>query len=162
MLTIIALFGVLLAALPTATVVAVGLLPTVVALIVDLTPGRYLMRCVAGLNISGIAPFLQQLWAGENNMSAALSIVADPFVWLAIYGASAIGWLLFLGVPGAVAITQSLNIERRVNALKQEQKDLLNEWGDSIRPKGELASSGKQAEGADTDAAEPAAGGAPA
>ena len=36
---------------PTAIVVGVGMIPTLVSFIVDMTPGRYACRCVAGLNV---------------------------------------------------------------------------------------------------------------
>ncbi len=131
--------GILIAALPTATLLAVGLVPTVVALIVDMTPGRYLTRCVAGLNIAGISPFMHSLWTGGNDMTTAIGVVTDPFAWLAIYGASAIGWLLFTGFPGIVTVFHTLNAKRRIYMLEEKQKTLLEEWGDSIRSPGELA-----------------------
>lgn len=127
----------LLAALPTAMVLAVGLAPTLVALIVDTTPGRYLMRCVAGLNLAGILPFLHKLWLGGHSMGAAFSIVSDLYAWLVIYSAAAIGWLLFLGVPGAVAVFRQLNARRRIYILREQQRMLLAEWGDAILPPGE-------------------------
>lgn len=130
---------ILLAAMPTAIVLAVGIVPTIVALIVDLTPGRYLTRCVVGLNIAGVSPFIHNLWTKGNDISTAIDIISDTFAWLVIYGASAIGWLLFLGLPGAVAVFQTLNSKRRVYLLQDKQKNLLEEWGDSIRSPAELA-----------------------
>lgn len=123
----------LIAALPTTILVAVGMTPTFVALVVDVTPGKYLTRCVAGLNAAGVVPFIGDLWSGANNIAAALNIVGDPFAWLAMYGAAAIGWLLFLGVPGAVTILRSINAKRRINLLRQTQTELLREWGDAVQ-----------------------------
>ena len=124
----------LIAALPTTILLAVGMTPAFVALVVDVTPGKYLARCVAGLNAAGVAPFVENLWSGANDISAALGIVGDPFTWLAMYGAAAIGWLLFLGVPGVVAVFRSLNAKRRINSLRETQKELLREWGDAVQP----------------------------
>lgn len=135
------LVGLIFAALPTATLLVVGMVPTLVALIVDVTPGRYLARCVAGMNFAGLTPFLHQLWSRGHTMSLALDIVTDVFAWFAIYGASAIGWLLFLGLPGAVSMARMLNGKRRIYMLREKQKLLINEWGDSILP----AAEGKQA-----------------
>ncbi len=132
-------FGIIISALPTAMVLAVGLVPTVVALIVDLTPGRYLARCVLGLNIAGIAPFMHNLWSGGNDMVTAVGIVTDAVAWLVIYGAAAIGWMLFMGFPGAVAVFQTLNAKRSIYVLQEKQKSLLEEWGDSIRSPAEIA-----------------------
>ncbi len=135
----LALGGLLIAALPTALLILVGLTPSLVALIVDVSPGRYLTRCVAGMNLAGIAPFVYQLWSGINDMSSSLRIIGDPFSWLAIYGAAGIGWLLFLGLPGIVQVVQTLNADRRINVLRERQAELLSEWGDSIRPKAKTA-----------------------
>lgn len=135
-------FGILIAALPTATVFAVGLVPTVVALIVDVTPGRYLTRCVAGLNVAGMSPFVHNLWTQGNDMMTAVGIVTDAVAWLVIYGAAAMGWLLFLGFPGAVAVFQTLNAKRRIYLMQEKQKTLLEEWGDSIRSPAEIAKNG--------------------
>ncbi len=136
---------ILLAALPSAIVLAVGIVPTIVALIVDLTPGRYLTRCVAGLNVAGVSPFIHNLWSGDNDITSAIGIVTDTFAWLVIYGASAIGWLLFLGLPGAVAVFQTLNSKRQIYLLQDRQKNLLEEWGDSIRSPTELARNAAEA-----------------
>lgn len=130
----VTLIGVIFAALPTATVLFVGMAPTLVAFIVDMTPGRFLMRCVAGMNLAGVAPFLHGLWTRGHTMSHALDIVTDVFAWFTIYGASAIGWMLFLGLPGVVSMARMLNGKRRIYMLREKQKQLINEWGDSILP----------------------------
>ena len=134
MVVSLSLIVLLIAALPTTILLAVGMTPTFVALVVDVTPGKYLTRCVAGLNAAGVVPFIGDLWSGMNNISAALGIIGDPFAWLAMYGAAAIGWLLFLGVPGAVTILRSFNAKRRINSLRETQRELLREWGDAMRP----------------------------
>lgn len=134
MLISIGVLVMLLAALPTAMVLAVGLAPTMVALIVDMTPGRYLTRCVGGLNAAGLAPFIHKLWLGGHTMALAFSLVTDMYAWLVIYSASAIGWLLFLGFPGAVTLFRQLNARRRIYFLREKQRALLEEWGESIMP----------------------------
>ncbi len=126
-----------IAALPTTILLAVGMTPTFVALVVDVTPGKYLTRCVAGLNFAGTVPSIEKLWSGMNNISAAFDITGDPFAWLAMYGAAAIGWLLFLGVPGAVTVLRALSAKRRINSLSETQRELLREWGDAVQPRKE-------------------------
>jgi hypothetical protein len=132
--------GTMLLALPSVIVIAVGLVPSVVAYIVDQTPGRYASRCVGALNLAGLAPVLNRLWTGQNDINAALAIITDVYSWLAIYGASAIGWLLFLGLPNIVSTVLSMNANRRINALRDRQKDLVREWGKSIVQMGRPAS----------------------
>ncbi len=116
-------------ALPTMSVFFIGMMPTLVCFIVDLTPGRYAFRCVASMNIAGVAPFLRLLWSNGHDMSTAMGIIGDPISWLVFYGTAAFGWGLFFSVPGMVSAIRTLNAERRVNSLRSRQNELAEEWG---------------------------------
>ena len=118
--------------LPTVSILVVGLIPTLVCYIVDMTPGRYAFRCVASMNFAGVAPFLRILWSDGHDMVVAIGIIADPFAWLVFYGTAAFGWGLFFSVPGLVSAVRTLNAERRVNALRARQNALAEEWGTAI------------------------------
>ena len=126
--------GLLLLALPTTMVLAIGMAPTLGAFFADKTPGRYLTKCVAGMNFAGVIPSLYHLWITGHDLKTANGIVTDLHTWLLMYCAGAMGWLLFLGLPGAVAVFQSLNATRRIYVLREKQKLLINEWGDCILP----------------------------
>lgn len=128
---------VLLAALPTALLLVIGFAPTLGARIGDTAPGKYLTKCVFWMNLAGVAPFLFELWGRGNDMATAIAIVTDMFAWLLMYGAAGMGWLLFLGLPGAVAMSRSLNAKRRIYVLRERQKELINEWGEVILPAGQ-------------------------
>lgn len=127
-----AALGFLVAALPTVIVLCIGMIPTAVAYIVDMTPGRYATRCVAGLNIAGVVPFLDRLWASSNDVYSAVGIVTDVFAWLAFYVASGIGWLLFMSLPGIVASLKTYNATRRAHALRERLVELEHEWGRDV------------------------------
>ncbi|MEE8333815.1 MAG: hypothetical protein V3R85_08195 [Alphaproteobacteria bacterium] len=126
--------GVLFVALPTAILLSVGMMPTLVAMIVDMTRGRYLTKCVAGMNLAGVFPFLHSLVTTSHDMSTAINIVSDPFAWLVMYSAAAMGWLVFMGLPGVVSMFKVLTAKRRIYILQEQQRNLLNEWGDCILP----------------------------
>jgi len=72
-----------------------------------------------------------------------MKVVTDVYAWLLMYGAASMGWLLFLGLPGAVAMFRALNAKRRIYVLREKQKDLINEWGDCILPASETQGDGK-------------------
>lgn len=127
-----AVLGILVAALPTVIVLCIGMIPTVVAYIIDTTPGRYATKCVAGLNIAGVVPFLDRLWMSTNDVYSAIGIVTDVFAWLAFYVASGIGWLLFMSLPGIVASLKTYNATRRVNSLRERLVELEQEWGSEV------------------------------
>lgn len=126
--------GLLLLALPTTMVLAIGMAPTLGAFIADKTPGHYLTKCVAGMNFAGVIPSLYHLWTTGHDLKMANNIVTDLNNWLLMYGAGSMGWLLFLGLPGAVAVFRSLNATRRIYVLREQQKMLINEWGDCVLP----------------------------
>ena len=132
LLLICGVLAFLVAALPTVIVLCVGMVPTLVAYIVDMTPGRYTTRCVAGLNIAGVVPFLDHLWLSSNDLYAAIGIVTDVFAWLAFYVAAGVGWVLFLALPSVVASIKTYNARRKANRLRERLEELKHEWGPEV------------------------------
>ncbi|MGB0630798.1 MAG: hypothetical protein ACPGRZ_08885 [Alphaproteobacteria bacterium] len=124
--------GFIVAALPTVVVILVGMIPTIVAYIIDLTPGRYAARCVAGLNIAGVVPFLNRLWSSTNDLPGAIAVVTDVYAWLAFYLASGVGWALFISLPSFVASYKTYSAKRKANALRERLDELVREWGEDI------------------------------
>ena len=57
----------------------VGLLPTMVAFIIDKSSGKYATLCVGAMNITGIFPSIYKLWTGQNNFSQAIQIISNIF-----------------------------------------------------------------------------------
>ncbi|NQU71748.1 MAG: hypothetical protein HQ514_14425 [Rhodospirillales bacterium] len=132
-ITILVIMVSIIVGLPTAIVIAVGMLPTLVSFIVDMTPGRYACRCVAGLNVAGVAPFVDKLWSGHNDVNAAMNIIGDTLAWLAFYGSAGFGWILFMSLPGLVATSQTLNARRVVHNLHARQEEIAKEWGLNVK-----------------------------
>jgi hypothetical protein len=123
--------GLLFGLLPTALILVVGGLPTLVAVIVDRHPRHYLSRCVAFTNLAGITPYLLQIWAHHTTI-AAMQMLIDPFVWLVMYGAAAVGWLIYLSAPSIAWLQVELMGSHRANVLKSRQRKLIEEWGDEV------------------------------
>lgn len=128
----VAALAVLVFATPTFVVVAVGMLPTVAALIVDRGPGKYAARCVGGLNLAGVAPYVALLWQDGHTLHGALAIVSDVFAWLVMYSAAALGWLLYLGMRPLVATFLEIRARQRVAELRAYQEALVREWGKEV------------------------------
>ncbi len=121
-----------IAVLPTAIVVAVGLVPMVVTLVIDDLPGRYLARTVSGMATAALIPFVGRLWEAGHTLRAAMALVSDVYSWFAIYAAVGAGWLMFLGFPSLVAELRAFNGQRRIARLRKQQDELVAEWGDAI------------------------------
>jgi hypothetical protein len=122
----------LIAALPTALVLAFALLPTACAFMIDRSTTRSATVCVGALNVAGTWPFLLMLWTRGHTVVNAMQIIFDPFAWLIIYCSAAVGWLLYMSFPSLVAGSMSLFAGRRVAQLRQQQKQLVAEWGSEV------------------------------
>ncbi|MBM3565802.1 MAG: hypothetical protein FJX42_06805, partial [Alphaproteobacteria bacterium] len=89
--------------LPTLVVVFFGMMPAIVALIIDRSRGKSGAITVAAMNFAGIFPYILKLWSKHQSLESAVTIIADIFALIVIYGAAGAGWLIFMTVPGTVA-----------------------------------------------------------
>ncbi len=132
MLAFAAFIGGMLFALPTMLVLTLGLLPTLVAFVVDLHPKKYAARSVGFLNFAGILPFLVVLWSGRHDLLSAMRILTDVYAWLVVYAAAAMGWLVYLGMPSVAGFIMQIHAARRIRVLETRRKALIREWGEDI------------------------------
>ncbi|MGH7124016.1 MAG: hypothetical protein ACREFI_06555, partial [Stellaceae bacterium] len=82
-------------ALPLCILLMSGLVPTMVAAVVDRYRARYLTRAVGFMNLAGLTPLVVQLWTNGLTMDAVAAALSRPINWLMMYGAAGIGWVLF-------------------------------------------------------------------
>ncbi|MFD1626045.1 hypothetical protein [Azospirillum griseum] len=118
--------------LPTSILFAVGMVPTIVAYIVDRDPEKSAPITVGGVNFCGCMPFAIDLWKHQHTLSAAGKLLADPLSWMVMYGAAAVGWGLYYGIPPLVAGMEVSRAEKRVDVLKQKKVALVQEWGPDV------------------------------
>ncbi|MBT3306809.1 MAG: acyl-CoA synthetase [Alphaproteobacteria bacterium] len=118
--------------LPTVILVMFGLLPTIVAWVIDRSPQKYAMFCVFGMNFSGLLPFLMDIWFDDHSVDAAVNIMSNVFDLMVIYGAAAFGWMLFMSLPPVITTFLTVMSERRVTVLKSNQETIIEEWGDGV------------------------------
>jgi len=122
----------LVIASPTMIVLFFGMLPSVVAYIIDRSKGKTATFCVGSINFVGVFPYMITLWTDKNTVDAAMTFVSDIFVMLVMYSAAAFGWLLFLAMPTVVSSFVLVLQERKVEKLRAEQKELIEEWGPEV------------------------------
>lgn len=118
--------------LPTSILFGVGMIPTIVAYVVDRDPDKSAPITVGGLNFCGCMPFAIDLWKHQHTIGAAAKIFADPLAWLVMYTAAAVGWGLYYGIPPLVAGMEVTRAEKRVEVLKQKKVALVQEWGPDV------------------------------
>jgi hypothetical protein len=127
-------------ALPLCLVLFAGMAPTITAAIVDRHPKRYLARTVGVLNLAGMVhPLISLMRAGINVIGAA-TVLFDPYQWLWMYGAAAIGWVCYLGAPPIARTIVEGRAARLDRELQRRADALIEEWGDAVtgrRPEGD-------------------------
>lgn len=118
--------------LPTVLLLMVAMLPTGVALVVDRSVSRTGWLCVGGLNFAALSPSLFSLWFEGHTLERATVMIGDVFTLLLIYGAAALGWLLYMTTPEIISAVMQMTSSRRVAKLKAQQKSLVEEWGPEV------------------------------
>jgi len=121
-----------LVVLPTSILFGLGMIPTMVAYVIDRDPDKPAPITVGGLNFCGCLPYAIDLWKHGGGVNAALKVFGDPMAWLVMYGAAAVGWAFYYGIPPAVANAEVMRSERRIDALKQRKVALVQEWGPDV------------------------------
>ncbi len=122
----------MLVSLPTVMLVFFGLLPSIVAWIIDRSEQKYATACVFGLNFSGLFPFLMEIWFEDHSLDAAIRIMTDVFDLMLIYGAAGFGWMLYMALPPFITTFLSVMSEHRVTVLKENQAGIIEEWGENV------------------------------
>jgi|GEM_PF-2334313 len=118
--------------LPTVLLITVAMLPTAVALVVDRSSSRSGWLCVGGMNFAGLAPSLFELWFEGHTLEHAFGIMGNVFNFLTIFGAAALGWVIFQTMPQIVAGFMQMTSERRITNLKAQQQQLVEDWGPEV------------------------------
>ena len=118
--------------IPTVIVLLFALLPTGVAFLIERGKGWYGGVCVGAMNLAGTAPTLTDLWFTGHTIDAAFSALTDVFAIMLMYGAAAIGWLIYATTPNIVSAYMAMTAGRRITALKAQQKELVLKWGPDV------------------------------
>ncbi|MGH1398069.1 MAG: hypothetical protein ACRBCT_02535 [Alphaproteobacteria bacterium] len=123
--------------LSTTFVLAIGMLPTIVAVFVDTTPRKSKVLAVGAMNLAGCFPFLLELWTGGNDFERAFRLVTDPKAIIVMYAAAAAGYVISWALTGAVAAFLVQKAKMRLSAIEKRQKELVERWGKDVS--GEVA-----------------------
>ena len=131
-LMLILLVPLALVFLPTTAVLTVGMIPTLVAFVVDGSKRRYLTITVGGLNLVGSLYFLHQLWTLGQGLGDIRIVLGNSYGWLASLSGAACGWLLFLGMPFIIRHIAAAEARIRLYTLRREQEKLVQDWGQQV------------------------------
>ena len=113
----------------------IGFGPTIAAGLVDRDPERHAAIAVGAMSLGAMIPLiLGQLTARANSH---YSVLFDPFAWLTVYGAAAIGWAVHTTVPVVVVMLSDMRADWRRKELEKLQESLVEEWGPEVTSKRE-------------------------
>ncbi|OYQ32507.1 hypothetical protein CHU95_17100 [Niveispirillum lacus] len=118
--------------MPTTVLLLAGLAPTFVAYLIDRDPEKSAALTVGAMNLCGVAPYVVRLWQQGHEMAVTLRMLADPATWLVMFGAAAIGWLMYFFIPQIVAAVMSLRSQSRIKELEERRGLLIADWGTDV------------------------------
>ena len=119
-------------ALPLCVLLLAGMLPSIVAALVDRHPRRYLTATVAIINLAGLVlPALTLVKLGMS-LAGAQTILSDPRNWLIMYGAAGTGWIVNAAMLTLARIILGIRDEREERRLHKQAEELVQEWGPEV------------------------------
>jgi hypothetical protein len=134
------LFGILAVLFrPTAIVIAVGLIPTLLTFLFDRTPEKFGVLCIGSLNLAGLYPVLMPLWTQGHTMDRAMKALSDPSTGAVIVGAAGMGCVIYFATPPIVSLVAKFRLGRDIADLEKRQADLIGYWGEALTEDAGLA-----------------------
>ncbi|MEC4589996.1 MULTISPECIES: hypothetical protein [Nitrospirillum] len=143
--------------MPTSVLTVIGMVPTLVAWIVDRDPDKPAAVTVGGLNLCGVMPFCIQLWQHGHTMDYAAGLLVQPVTWLVMYSAAGVGWLLYFGIPPLVAGWAVARDQAKIRELDEQRQALVEEWGIEVTGQGLKAEAPAEGEAASEEPPDPLA-----
>jgi len=118
--------------LPTTIVFFIGLIPTMVAALIDNNPRKTAWLTVGMMNVAGTVPVWFSLLDAGHTIPAAFQLITQPSTIILSYGGAGIGSLIYYKVtPLVAAFVQGKN-ERRLRDIDKRQKFLVKKWGEDV------------------------------
>ena len=107
----------------------VGILPSIVSFVVDDTPRRAWFKTVFAFNLSGVLPYVFNLFFLQGNSARALQHQMSDFtMWLIIYGCAAAGWVVLWICPQVMEVLLRYHYVSRIDFHQKKKADLAEEY----------------------------------
>ncbi len=125
----IALLGTLSISQSLSMFTAVWLLPTIVIILIDNSPRKYLLTTVAIFNFAGITPVLIHILQNFQNMNIIIEqIVQSKETWLFVYLYSACGWLSYHLIPVITSNLYKNRLKIKITLINEKVENLKRKW----------------------------------
>lgn len=110
-----------------------GMLPAIIAAIVDSSKSKHIFKAVSAFNLSGVAPYVAEAVGKNNSIDSVQQLMSQPQVWLFMYGAASIGWGMIKFSPIVIKMLMAHFSGNKASKIEAEQKKLIDEWGTEIK-----------------------------
>ena len=124
------MLGVMFSAM--AVILMIGMIPTIVASIVDSTKGKMRAFTVGAINVAGCTPFLVEVFKKGNDISTAVTYIIQPRTIVVMYMAAGIGYLIDWAMTGIVSSIMVQRAKKRIKDVLKQQKELIDRWGPEV------------------------------
>lgn len=118
--------------LPTAVLLIVGMLPTLVSAFVDREPGKNKTFTIGAMNFAGCFPYLLALWVEFNNIETTLLLLAEPKTIIVMFGAAGLGYLINDLITLGVSNILVQRSKQRIKKIELEKEALEERWGVAV------------------------------
>ena len=112
--------------------IVIGMLPTLVAKMIDRSSGKYASKIVGAFNYMGLLPFMFKVWGARSASHLVVDMVWDPATWFFTYSAAGLGWIVVIIAPKIALAAFATKTEMRINVLRDKQAALIEEWGEDV------------------------------
>lgn len=133
--TMIVLFPMVYFLRSTVVFLMLTMMPTLASLFIETKNGsryKYKWLCIGGLNFAGALPFMFKMWFTDNTIWGAIAMFFSIKTILVTFGAAALGLLFARTIPMFVLTFIETKDQRRVLALKEIQKKMVEKWGEDV------------------------------
>lgn len=117
---------------PTAVILGVGLIPTLLTIFFDRTPEKFGVLCIGSLNLAGLYPVLMPLWTKGHTMELAMKALGNPNTGAVIIGAAGVGCVIYFATPPIVSMVVRSKITREIGEIEKRQSELVAYWGEAL------------------------------
>jgi hypothetical protein len=112
-----------------AMLLLIGMLPAIVALIVDTTARKSWAKTVFCFNFSGILPYVVDIYlGGSNSLSSLEESMGDMTMWLVTYGSAGAAWIVIWFCPIIMETWLRYYHQFRVEQHLKRSAKLDEEW----------------------------------
>lgn len=118
--------------LPTTLLLCIGMMPTLVAALVDRSRRKTKAITVGSINLAGCTPFMLEMWMQGQTFEKAVEIIVNPTAIIVMYMAAAVGYLIDWAMSGIVAsVLYQKGLSRR-GEIQKRQRELIERWGEEV------------------------------